>query len=55
VIGDASWLLDFSIVGFPKCGTSSIMFHLQSHPQVQIFSDERCKRQPDMQQKETHF
>lgn len=42
ITGDASWLLDFSIVGFPKCGTSTLMFHLQSHPQVAMFSDERC-------------
>lgn len=42
ITGDASWLLDFSIVGFPKCGTSTLMFHLQSHPEIQIFSDERC-------------
>lgn len=42
VTGDASWLLDFAIIGFPKCGTSTLMFHLQNHPEVQIFSDERC-------------
>jgi hypothetical protein len=42
ITGNASWLLDFAIVGFPKCGTSSLMFHLQNHPQVKIHSDERC-------------
>ena len=42
VTGDASWLLHFAIIGFPKCGTSTLMFHLQNHPEVQIFSDERC-------------
>ncbi|GAX28530.1 hypothetical protein FisN_12Hu103 [Fistulifera solaris] len=42
VTGDASWLLNFAIIGFPKCGTSTLMFHLQNHPEVQIFSDERC-------------
>lgn len=42
ITGDASWLLNFAIVGFPKCGTSTLMFHLQKHPEVQIFSDERC-------------
>jgi hypothetical protein len=42
VTGDVSWLLHFAIVGFPKCGTSSLMFHLQNHPQIQIHSDERC-------------
>lgn len=43
VTGDASWLLDFAIVGFPKCGTSSLMFHLLRHPQVSTFEDERCE------------
>jgi len=35
-------LLDFSIVGFPKCGTSTLMYGLQKHPQIAIFGDERC-------------
>jgi hypothetical protein len=26
--GDASWLLNFAVVGFPKCGTSTLMLHL---------------------------
>jgi hypothetical protein len=43
ITGDPSWLLNFAIVGFPKCGTSTLMFHLQSHPQVKIFGDERCE------------
>lgn len=42
VTGDVSWLLNFAIIGFPKCGTSTLMFHLQNHPEVKIFSDERC-------------
>lgn len=42
VTGDPSFLLDFAVIGFPKCGTSSIMFHLKNHPQVRMFSDERC-------------
>jgi len=42
VIGNVSWLLDFAVVGFPKCGTTSIMRHLQSHPGVAIHDDERC-------------
>lgn len=42
VTGNASWLLNFAIVGFPKCGTSTLMFHLETHPEVQIFKDERC-------------
>ena len=43
ISGDASWLLQFSIVGFPKCGTSTLMHHLRHHPQVNIFPDERCE------------
>jgi hypothetical protein len=43
ITGDVSWLLDFSIVGFPKCGTSSLMYLFQSHPEIQIFSHERCE------------
>jgi hypothetical protein len=42
ITGDASWLLSFSIIGFPKCGTSTLMIHLGNHPQVRIFKDERC-------------
>jgi hypothetical protein len=42
VTGDASWLLNFAVVAFPKCGTSTLMLHLQDHPEVQIFSKERC-------------
>lgn len=43
ITGDASWLLDFSIIGFPKCGTSTLMFHLLNHPDVLTFKDERCE------------
>ena len=42
ITGNASWLLQFAIVGFPKSGTSSLMFHLRTHPEVKIFEDERC-------------
>lgn len=43
VTGDPSWLLQFSIIGFPKSGTSTLMFHLRKHPEVHIFKDERCE------------
>ena len=43
ITGDPSWLLQFSIVGFPKSGTSTLMFHLKSHPEIQIFKHERCE------------
>lgn len=40
---DVSWLLNFAIVGFPKCGTTSLLYQLQQrHDQVDIFTDERC-------------
>lgn len=43
ITGDPSWLLQFSIVGFPKSGTSTLMFHLKDHPEIHIFKDERCE------------
>jgi len=42
ITGDVSWLLDFAIVGFPKCGTSTLMHHLGTHPEIRTFHDERC-------------
>ena len=39
---NVSWLLDFAIIGFPKCGTTSIMRSLQAHSNVGMFDDERC-------------
>ncbi|EEC47017.1 predicted protein [Phaeodactylum tricornutum CCAP 1055/1] len=43
VSGDASWLLNVAVIGFPKCGTSTLMQHLESHPEVQMFTKERCE------------
>ena len=41
---NVNWLLDFSIVGFPKTGTSTIMLYLKNHTEsVFIFDDERCE------------
>jgi len=41
---NVNWLLDFSIVGFPKTGTSTLMLYLKSQTQsVFIFEDERCE------------
>jgi len=51
VMGDASWLLDFAIVGFPKCGTSTLMFHLRNHPEIFTFKDERCDNSNNQQAK----
>jgi hypothetical protein len=43
ITGDASWLLQFSIVGFPKSGTSTLMWHLRDHAEIRMFADERCE------------
>lgn len=43
ITGDVSWLLQFSIVGFPKTGTSTLMFHLRDHPEIHMFPHERCE------------
>lgn len=43
ITGDPSWLLNFAVIGFPKCGTSTLMHHLESHPEVSMFKDERCE------------
>ena len=42
ITGDPSWLLDMSVIGFPKCGTTTLMYHLESHPEIQMFTKERC-------------
>jgi len=34
IIGDSQFLLDFAIVGFGKCGTSTMMSWLGQHPEV---------------------
>lgn len=40
IIGDVQFLLDFAIVGFGKCGTSTLMEFFAAIPQVAIFSRE---------------
>jgi len=40
IIGDVQFLLDFAIVGFGKCGTSTMMHWLADHPEVQSFREE---------------
>lgn len=42
ITGDPSWLLNLAVIGFPKCGTTTLMLHLESHPEVQMFTKERC-------------
>ena len=43
ITGDPSWLVQFAIVGFPKSGTSTLMFHLREHPEIHMFQHERCE------------
>ena len=43
ITGDVSWLVQFSIIGFPKSGTSTLMFHLRDHPEIHMFPHERCE------------
>ena len=42
ITGDPQWLLNFAIVGFPKCGTSTMMHYFNQNTEVQIFPKERC-------------
>ena len=43
ITGDVSWLIQFSIIGFPKSGTSTLMFHLRDHKEIHMFPHERCE------------
>ena len=44
ITGNVSWLMDFSIVGFPKTGTSTLMFYLEQYTDaIFTFPDERCE------------
>jgi hypothetical protein len=49
VTGDVTWLLNFAIVGFPKCGTSTLMIYLNNSDEVQIFGEERCEMSTSQQ------
>lgn len=40
IIGDPEWLVNFGILGFGKCGTSTMMVWLREHPEVQAFGKE---------------
>lgn len=42
IIGDVSDLLDFAIIGFAKCGTSTMMAYLHQPPLSTVFQHERC-------------
>ena len=43
VTGDISFLVDFAIVGFPKCGTSTMMEYLDKSPYTKVAQKERCE------------
>ena len=40
IVGDVQFLLDFSIIGFGKCGTSTMMHWLAGHEEIQSFRTE---------------
>lgn len=40
IIGDVQFLLDFAIIGVEKCGTSTLMSWLGSHPEIQCPQEE---------------
>jgi len=40
ITGDVQWLLDFAIVGFGKCGTSTLMEWLDRHEDLQCIQEE---------------
>ena len=40
ITADPQFLLDFAILGFPKCGTSTMMQWLGQHPEAQCFRHE---------------
>jgi hypothetical protein len=42
IVGTVDWLLNFAVIGFPKTGTSTMMRHLASHPEAQVWTKETC-------------
>jgi hypothetical protein len=40
IIGNVSHLLDIAIIGFGKCGTSTMMYLLANHPELQVLTVE---------------
>lgn len=43
VTGDVSWLLNLAIIGFGKCGTSSMVGHFSQHKQISMMNREHCE------------
>jgi hypothetical protein len=49
IIGDPQFLLDFAIIGFPKCGTTALQEYLSQHVQIEMLRGEAfclINRQP---------
>jgi hypothetical protein len=40
IVGDPQFLLDFAIVGFPKCGTTALQAWLSQHAQIEMLHGE---------------
>jgi hypothetical protein len=40
IVGDVQFLLDFAVIGFGKCGTTTMMNWLADHSEVQCFRQE---------------
>jgi hypothetical protein len=44
VTGNVAWLLQFAVLGFPKCGTSFMMRYLGQHDEIAMLTDkEHCE------------
>ena len=43
VTSDVRFLLNFSIAGFPKCGTSTMMEYLEKSPYTKVAQKEKCE------------
>lgn len=39
---EVDWLLDFAVLGFPKCGTTTLMQSLDTPDDAAVFQEERC-------------
>ncbi|KAL7462013.1 hypothetical protein ACHAXS_002411 [Conticribra weissflogii] len=46
IIGDISWLLDFSIIAFPKSGTTFMKDYLNQSNETYVYEREFCMKQP---------
>ncbi|KAL7447490.1 hypothetical protein ACHAXM_011402 [Skeletonema potamos] len=46
IIGDISWMLDFAIIGFPKCGTSFMKDYLNQTEETFVYHREFCIKKP---------